>query len=646
MLLSEITEEDISYAEAVTRLTFTDQERREILKRLDSVDVWACPGSGKTSLLVGKLAILSRSWSDRHRGMCVLSHTNVARAEIQKKLATTESRSLLSRPHFIGTIQSFVDQFLGIPAAFERFGVRPSVIDTDRFQVAVERALSHPIYAKARNFLANRPNREELVRGLRFQGADLEIHPKGTNELGAGSDSPTYLQLVRLKEALAADGIFSYADLYALAEWHLREHPTLGEALAYRFPLVFIDEMQDTDVDQWRLLEQIFHPRCVIQRFGDNHQAIFRSIAVKEAANFPGPKNVTIRDSYRLSPSLASLVGTLTPGEPNSLVGNAERDDLRHGVIVFNRETVGQVLGFFAQQVVEQVLPLEQDPVVKAVGAIGKRGDDRHFPHSIGCYWPEYQTAHRRELPVAECMAEHVQDALAVVRETGRLGDLVHGVATGLVDILRLEGITQPNGRGYTARSLLRVLRADYPAQYERLAEGVSRLCTKALMDDSCPIERMGPEYERALAPLVGALSYSGRKMLNAQAREGRAAVVRSARRDANIYRHEGSGKAVDVHLSTIHGVKGETHDATLVLETYYRSHDLSRALQLALESDPKKPTGHLLNHAKRLYVGASRPRYLLFVAVCQERVKASTLERLAEHGWELHCLTEGAYAA
>lgn len=90
--------------------------RLDVLRSNKTIDVAACPGSGKTTLLVAKLAILSKRWSAPGAGVCVLSHTNVARLEIEKRLgADSSGRAVLSYPHFVGTIHGFVNQFVALP---------------------------------------------------------------------------------------------------------------------------------------------------------------------------------------------------------------------------------------------------------------------------------------------------------------------------------------------------------------------------------------------------------------------------------------------------------------------------------------------------------------------------------------------------
>ena len=88
----EITDEDILWVEEMMggKVHF-DFARVNVLKNMDSVDIQAFPGSGKTTILVAKLAILAKKWPYSNAGICVLSHTNVAREEIEERLGNTEN---------------------------------------------------------------------------------------------------------------------------------------------------------------------------------------------------------------------------------------------------------------------------------------------------------------------------------------------------------------------------------------------------------------------------------------------------------------------------------------------------------------------------------------------------------------------------
>lgn len=91
------------------------EDARDVIRCWESTDVSACPGSGKTTVLLAKLKLIADRMSlDNGAGICVLSHTNVAVNEIKSKLSTYADK-LLNYPNFIGTIQAFIDRFLTFP---------------------------------------------------------------------------------------------------------------------------------------------------------------------------------------------------------------------------------------------------------------------------------------------------------------------------------------------------------------------------------------------------------------------------------------------------------------------------------------------------------------------------------------------------
>ena len=83
------TDEEIKYAQDILlgKENHFSAEKIAVIKSNDSKDVVACPGSGKTTTLLAKLAILAtRMPLEEGKGVCVLTHTNVAIDEIKSKL--------------------------------------------------------------------------------------------------------------------------------------------------------------------------------------------------------------------------------------------------------------------------------------------------------------------------------------------------------------------------------------------------------------------------------------------------------------------------------------------------------------------------------------------------------------------------------
>ncbi|MBS6601432.1 MAG: UvrD-helicase domain-containing protein [Clostridium sp.] len=134
----DVTKEDIEYAEKILFgkcNIFDEEERMPIIENFrESFDVNACPGSGKTTVLLAKLIILSRKMPLKDgMGVCVLTHTNVAINEIINKLGE-KSDILFKYPNYFGTIQSFVDKYLTIPYFKRQMGDNVKSIDDDIYR--------------------------------------------------------------------------------------------------------------------------------------------------------------------------------------------------------------------------------------------------------------------------------------------------------------------------------------------------------------------------------------------------------------------------------------------------------------------------------------------------------------------------------
>ena len=73
----------------------------------------------------------------------------------------------------------------------------------------------------------------------------------------------------------------------------------------------------------------------------------------------------------------------------------------------------------------------------------------------------------------------------------------------------------------------------------------------------------------------------------------------------------------IKLEIGTVHSVKGETHIATLYLDTFYRKYDISNYLILENLLSLKNNLEKNKERQNIIFVGASRPRYLLCFA-CQ----------------------------
>lgn len=283
--------------------------RQDVLKSMERIDVAACPGSGKTTLLVAKLAILARKWQYRTRGICVLSHTNAARNEIESRLGNTAAgQRLLAYPHFIGTIHAFVNHFLTLPL-LRSLGYKSTQFNTE---IAGQQlwALSGyggqlPAYLYTK--IGNADRRKAAFCEAHYVGEDLDLILEAANarvKLLSRKKSECFRVITKWKLDILHRGYAAYEDTFAYGHRALRKNGNLAGTLRCRFPLLFIDEAQDNSEEQSKILYRIFADAdapVIRQRLGDPNQAVFNSVKGKGATTdvFPGGKIEELPSSHR-----------------------------------------------------------------------------------------------------------------------------------------------------------------------------------------------------------------------------------------------------------------------------------------------------------------------------------------------------------
>jgi DNA helicase II / ATP-dependent DNA helicase PcrA len=313
----EITDDDIEYAEKLLLpggAKFND-ERRAFIRCMESRDVVACPGSGKTTALLAKLLILARKmpFEDGH-GICVLTHTNVAIDEIKKR-ARIASASLFRYPNFFGTIHSFVGAYLALPAYIDLFGHRDIRIDDELYRIQSNIEFNKHgieqngvIYSQLKNRLNGiswhdqRKIKQEFFNNLEFKFEDGYIsYCRNKRTVVKGKNpSKSYGPIHSAKYDLLKRGYLRYQDVFPLGDLYISNNKNISSLFRSRFLFLFVDEMQDSDESQIKILDSVFPPstEIIIQRIGDPNQAIYHDIDVDK--DFWSPRNpLQFSDSRR-----------------------------------------------------------------------------------------------------------------------------------------------------------------------------------------------------------------------------------------------------------------------------------------------------------------------------------------------------------
>lgn len=621
---------------------FTSQGPRDprfaVIRSMDTVDVEACPGSGKTTLVVAKLAILGRRWVERRRGICVLSHTNVARREIENRLGNTAvGQRLLHYPHFLGTIHGFVNEFLALPW-LRSLGYPIEVIDDEQCLRRRWRTLSYG----ARNGLERNRHTERV---LRFNDTGFNLGEIRWGRGVLGRDTPTYQELREVCEKSAKSGWFCYDEMFVWAHDLMDRIPTVRENLRGRFPVVFVDEVQDNDERQSKLLHRIFMDGGVgvtRQRFGDSNQAIYqRDDDVEEVCTdgFPDPQNrADLPSSFRFDQSIAELADSFAV-RPQRLRGlRQSAEGLGHAIFLFEKATVGVVLECYAQYLIDVFSEDElRKGVFTAVGAVHRRGLDDNVPRSVNEYWTAYDHEIGSSEPHPRSLVQYLRAGLRLAGESGEAVAAVEMLAAG---ILRAVNVASP-GMMVSRRNRLHRYLSESLGDQARAKEAyrvlVRELCIeRAPLTESVWVGTCAGRVRRIVEAICGAGSEHGGLSDFLEWNEGSDDAGGRQGGADNLFRFPASKPIVSVRVGSIHSVKGETHTATLVLETFYRAHHLKtlKGWIIGHKSGGVKERPTMRSRLRLHYVAMSRPSRLLCLAMRAEDMTESDIDRAQDRGW------------
>ncbi len=106
-----------------------------------------------------------------------------------------------------------------------------------------------------------------------------------------------------------------------------------------------------------------------------------------------------------------------------------------------------------------------------------------------------------------------------------------------------------------------------------------------------------------------------------------------------NIFSYMEGGRKVNIKVGSIHSIKGETHTATLVLETYFYTANLKDLLPCLMGRGNEKGKSNRQELKRKVhYVAMTRPTHLLCLAMKAEDAKPYK-EKLEAHGWRIESL-------
>jgi len=259
--------------------------------------VVAGAGSGKTRVITYRIAWLARQRGVEPRSIVAVTFTNKAAAEMRDRA----ERLLESWPlaTFLGTFHRYSLQLLR--AYGDRVGLARDFAILDE---ADQKAIV--VQAMAAENVAESAFPPRAVLGAISSAKNRLLSPDLYEQGARDAFSQRVARVYRRYEALRrkASGV-DFDDLLLHAVRLFVEHPDLAERLRGRVRHLLVDEFQDTNHAQLRLVEELAAPDGNLTAVGDEDQGIYRwrgadlSNILEFERHFPGAVVRKLERNYR-----------------------------------------------------------------------------------------------------------------------------------------------------------------------------------------------------------------------------------------------------------------------------------------------------------------------------------------------------------
>jgi len=244
-----------------------DAQRQAVGSPLGAALVLAGAGSGKTRVLVHRVAWLIQVEGASPNSILAVTFTNKAAADMRARIET-----LLGIPGgamWIGTFHGLAHRLLrlhwreaGLPQSFQ-------ILDSEDQARLLRKVL------KAMDLDETRWIPREILWFINAQ-KDEGLRPKQMKDDG----DPTRRQLLAIyqayEDACRRAGVVDFAELLLRAYELWRDQPALLQHYRTRFQNILVDEFQDTNAIQYKWLTLLAGPSGQPFAVGDDDQSIYR----------------------------------------------------------------------------------------------------------------------------------------------------------------------------------------------------------------------------------------------------------------------------------------------------------------------------------------------------------------------------------
>ncbi|NYT36288.1 ATP-dependent DNA helicase Rep [Allopusillimonas soli] len=274
--------------------------------------VLAGAGSGKTRVITQKIAYLLRECGYQARQVVALTFTNKAAREMSERVKQLVD-ARMARGLTVSTFHSLGLRFLREEAALAGLKSTFSILDANDGLAIIQELLATTDKGRLRAVQQN----ISLWKNALMDADAAERSAASASQAEAAKVYRSY------SATLAAYQAVDFDDLIRLPAMLLETNEEVRRRWQARVHYLLVDEYQDTNVCQYRLVQALTGARAMFTAVGDDDQAIYawRGATVENLANlttdYPALKIIKLEQNYRSVQRILTAANQVISHNPN-----------------------------------------------------------------------------------------------------------------------------------------------------------------------------------------------------------------------------------------------------------------------------------------------------------------------------------------
>jgi ATP-dependent DNA helicase UvrD/PcrA len=284
-------------------------QREAVLHHEGPLLVLAGAGSGKTRVLTRRVARLIQAHGVHASGILAVTFTNKAAGEMRTRIAGLLGAEPAGM--WAGTFHSVGARLLRRAAPLVGRSTSFTIYDEDDAQAVVKRLMQ-------RHGISHKEYAPRAVRGAISDAKNALVAPEEFASLARDPFATAVAQVYAdyeptVQRANAAD----FDDLLLLPVRILERHPEELDRLRRKFQYLLVDEYQDTNRAQYRLVSLLGAEHGNVCVVGDDDQSIYgwRGADIRNildfGKDFPQARTVRLEENYRSTPPILELANVV-----------------------------------------------------------------------------------------------------------------------------------------------------------------------------------------------------------------------------------------------------------------------------------------------------------------------------------------------